>query len=298
MSLTLLMLLGLGLTVGIFNLVRDDDDDDTPPEDDTLPEDQAQTITVVDGDNLTGNDADNTWIGGDISAEFAVSARVDAGDGNDTMRFFGTNALIAGGGNDLIEVGGYGTLVQGEAGDDTIISGENPAGLLYGGSGDDLIDVSVSGWQDETLSAFGDSGNDTLRATVGTFGRDEGSVTALGLFGGEGADVYDITLVPRLGLFDPDAPTPMPGPSLVVGFEPGIDRIEIDTADTDGVLILRAAEMRANAAGGFSDLILSYETPEGQGVDGETLQLEIIRFANTTSVQLSDITLTGLQPAV
>jgi Ca2+-binding RTX toxin-like protein len=112
----------------------------------------------------------------------ASVARVDAHQGNDTVRFDEVNGLLplrliasGGQGNDTLVGGALDDEFDGGAGDDTLygndgndrLSGGNGKDLLAGGFGDDVLD--------------GDNGKDSL---YGEFGLDT-------LLGGNGKDTVD-----------------------------------------------------------------------------------------------------------
>lgn len=121
---------------------------------------------------------------------------VYGGDGDDTIEGgSGTDALFGGPGNDTLRGdGGVDNFLFGEAGDDVLIGGSG-AEVILGGDGDDVLE-------------------------------DGGDVDVV--FGGAGADIY---------VYGPDSEiTPLSLvlleiSELIVGFEDGLDRIDLSAFD-------------------------------------------------------------------
>jgi len=144
-----------------------------------------------------------------------------ATDGNDIIIL---GAPVAGGfnaqkGNDSVTGSGADDIIFGGAGNDTLLGGAG-FDLLRGGLGDDSL---LGGTGDDTLR--GAEGNDVL---IGGTGSDT-------IYGGEGADVirfYGIT----------------EGDDFVVGFEAGVDRMEVSAAG----LFVNGALLVAGFGGGLT----------------------------------------------
>lgn len=100
------------------------------------------------GDTINGLGGNDVIIGG------AGDDMIDGGPGNDTIR--------GGDGNDTLNTGATITgneFLYGEAGDDTLIAGVNQTGnfvFLYGGAGNDIIQVTPGGDQATTFADYAD----------------------------------------------------------------------------------------------------------------------------------------------
>lgn len=126
--------------------------------------------TLIDIENLTGGDFNDTLIG-DRNANV-----LDGGDGNDLLRGRGgDDTLIGGDGNDTLRGGRGADELVGGAGDD-ILRGGRGADIVDGGTGNDI--------------AFGNGGADTFR-----FGSDllDGVADIDVIQGFQGQDAFDFT---------------------------------------------------------------------------------------------------------
>ena len=99
--------------------------------------------------------------GDDILANGGANVTLAAGDGNDSVYNTGSAAYIYGGtGSDSIESADASAVtIDGGDDNDTILTGANNNGLVYGGSGDDSIYVYQN---TANLSVNGGVGNDTI----------------------------------------------------------------------------------------------------------------------------------------
>lgn len=171
---------------------------------------------------VTGEDGDDTMIGGDYADEFSGGVGDDVlrgrgardeltgGDGNDDLR--------GGGANDRLTGGSGRDLLFGQSGDDDLI-GDGQIDELRGGTGEDTLDggagrdILFGGRDDDML--FGGAGDDRLEGGGGddqlvgqanadtfVFGRNTGDDRILDFTDGE--DLIDLT---AFGLRPIDFPT-------------------------------------------------------------------------------------------
>ncbi len=172
---------------------------------------QNDTINASSDDDTVwgyaGNDFINAFEGSDLVYGGSGSDTVYGGMGNDTLiGDSGNDALFGGAGNDSL-VGGFGNdslvgglgydTIDGGNGDDKITlnlgvgSSVTGSALLMGGSGNDTIVSSGSGFTENTV--FGGTGNDTISVQGGTVCGDAGDdlINAdytQAVFGGTGGD--------------------------------------------------------------------------------------------------------------
>jgi Ca2+-binding RTX toxin-like protein len=157
----------------------------------------------VDGGN--GNDQINVGVGADGGTTTTVALRIDGGNGRDSINvgvgaFGGTEATTdiradGGAGNDRITVDNSAAgLGNSETWDDT----EETVTTVYGGDGDDIIDVyaytgSFASNSYATNNVLGGAGNDRITAYAeGEFGGWDPYVTN-SIDGGEGDDIIEAT---------------------------------------------------------------------------------------------------------
>jgi Ca2+-binding RTX toxin-like protein len=170
----------------------------------------------VGDDTLWGNDGDDTLDGGDgddtLWAEIGNDIltgglgndslygeegddTLDGGDGDDDLYGGeGNDTLDGGEGNDyLYDHSGNDTL-YGRGGDDRIMTYGGSNALVYGGSGNDLINTTATsyyGTVNGTLIAYGEEGNDRIRGGGGGSNKLYGGVGDDTLWGNDGDDTLD-----------------------------------------------------------------------------------------------------------
>ena len=175
---------------------------------------------------LTGNKGDNLVIGRD-----GMDA-LDGARGDDTVRGGGGNDSVDGGrGSDVVSGGDGFDVLSGGIGNDTMHGG-GFRDLIFGEGGRDLIS---GGERSDT--AYGGTGNDTVRGGTGAdvlFGDDGNDV----LIGGRASDTMDGGL--GRDVFVMDHPFDN---DRIMGFEHGVDRIDVSALGVD------AADIVINAAG-------------------------------------------------
>ena len=165
------------------------------------------------------------------------------GDGNDT--------LFGGNGNDYVSGDLGNDILSGGRGHDTLLGGEG-ADKLYGGDGNDLLfggvgaDFLQSGNDQSTL--VGGSGNDTLAAR-----QLEGGIKWL--FGGEGADQFDVQFASAAAYSE----------TVLGDFQIGVDTFTVDGASASAV-VNAGSYITINGTQLFFSLI----TGDGLILDGAT----------------------------
>lgn len=188
----------------------------------------GDTITGGLGDDrLDGGLGDDILKGGEGDDVLTVRSaagtdRLDGGSGGDTFEgAFSASSesvvLVQGGAGFFVKVGGA-VVVRGESLERLSVDGGRGADALSGGRGSDTL---TGGLGDDQLS--GSEGDDRLDGggggdlLLGGAGSDE-------LAGGEGADVFR---------FDRTADASPATPDRIIGFTPGVDRIDFHMIDAD-----------------------------------------------------------------
>jgi len=163
------------------------------------------TVDFVLGDHL-----EDLWLKGDArtgTGNAGANMLVGNGADNALSGHGGRDALFGFGGNDTLDGGAEDDRIDGHGGDDLLLGGAG-RDKLRGGDGADTLE---GGDGDDWLA--GDAGDDVLS---GGAGRDA-------LFGGAGADVF---------IFGPGS-----GHDTVADFEAGLDRVRLEDAEPEGVII-------------------------------------------------------------
>ncbi|MCS0597987.1 DUF4214 domain-containing protein [Massilia agri] len=139
------------------------------------------------GDNLSGDDGNDRVFGGDDNDYLYGNAGDDyleGGAGNDMLNnSLGDDTMLGGDGDDNLSIdhGATGVL-DGGSGNDRL---SGYLGTSYaGGSGDDVIDLRMSGSNARPATVSGGSGRDTIRVIFGS------TQTAVAMSGGEDADTF------------------------------------------------------------------------------------------------------------
>lgn len=203
MEFLLLGLIGLAVTWGVVEAVRDDGDDSAPeqPIDPDLAQDLTGTSNALleagggndtitagsDGTDVVENATLRGGAGDDLFNLVVSESEVFAGQGNDTITGYADGSVINGGhGDDTFDIiANVNTTVNGGLGDDTIIA-EGERSWIYGGDGDDVIDgTQAAGLFNSDV--YGGAGDDRLIAH--SFIQDQGNVR---LYGGEGEDTLRV----------------------------------------------------------------------------------------------------------
>jgi Ca2+-binding RTX toxin-like protein len=172
--------------------------DDAPTRQERAASCRGQVATHVDEDGGPGDDVIivttpgievNGWNGRDlicVSTGHGYGARVDGGNGNDTIiTYSGENVVLGGDDDDSILSNSADHVLDGEDGDDTIHLGAHHDHIVYGGAGNDRIfgtpfaDTIDAGPDHDFVMAF--AGDDAVH---GAAGLDH-------LNGGDGSDDLD-----------------------------------------------------------------------------------------------------------
>lgn len=250
----LLTILG---SLAILSLFDSDDDDNTGAQADPLPDDDPDPETH--GDEIVLVGAGTEHIGDDDRQAYlfdpeetgGVSARIDAGGGDDIIdltRLGGGIGLVGseidgGAGNEAISAAGELSTISGGDGDDTIL-GDLLSSEVNGDAGDDSIRV-IAGASDPTV-VDGGTGDDTIDGTGsenialrGGAGDDVllsegGAVTGTGYViasnGGDGDD----TLSHEVNVFPLPMQDPSISPARLTGGD-GADTFDIQLTSDNGV---------------------------------------------------------------
>lgn len=202
LSIILLSICAVGASVMIL-----DDDDDAPVEE---TEDDNEHY-VRGGETSTGDEGDDLFLR-DPDAENYHDTTINAGDGDDTLSFFDPamddsdapfddtvsffgSVIDAGAGDDVIDVVGNSVTIDAGEGDDTVnLHGFSGDGVVYGGTGDDILWGETEGGNAATLD--GGAGNDTidvrLMENVQALGGEGDDLIYLGMPASPGAGYYPV----------------------------------------------------------------------------------------------------------
>ena len=252
----------------------------------------ADIITVTSAypwDDLTEFDYHDTQLtieggqGGDtILVELEKNpggGTIRGGGGNDTMEIKGGYNFVYGDdGNDTITVdsseafdwgGGGITWVYGGAGDDVLnlsasaqIGAENHG---YGGEGNDTLDLTASGTSDVRNFAYGDGGNDTLELSIFAGGWLDPGTGENQAYGGDGNDTIEARIELRVGGDDGgNEIPPLSGLNLVYGDDGDDDLSAVITVDDSSRLEFARSELY----GGEGNDRLSVRGGEGNILTG------------------------------
>lgn len=189
------------------------------------------------GDDLIsgsrGNDIINGGLGDDDLRGGVGSDRVAGGDGNDQVSgAAGDDFLYGNNGNDVLSGGVGSDEMYGGDGDDKILVGRDAnrafggsgsdrfvvdfidtiTDLLFGGSGFDVLDISVLSWNDITVSSFGAASLKGYRV----YGTDL-SIPMFELVGIDQVIAFD-TVTGGVSSFDLISTDPVPDAGSAIGF--------------------------------------------------------------------------------
>lgn len=318
-ELLLLILFGAGAGY----LFTNHGDGDTEPE----PEpDDGVTLYFGSDSDLVGTEYDDAFygelfaqnisidaLGGDDLIELGdatVQVDIDGGPGDDTITARGVNAndndnLIDGGdGDDLLQIDGGGgnvLAVRGGEGSDTIDGTGGVNMLLDGGPGDDEILFSYAGgpFTGYSLAVDGGPGDDTLRGDISPTS-DWGDL--FGLKGGEGADLFDLTVDDGLPsnddfLYEQVGENTYRAEIGEMDFKPGEDTLIVTNESNYDNIVLDQIELRGIPADpetetpASTDMVFHYRDDDS----GEMREV-ILGLGETTGVTEDDITFQGVAP--
>ena len=196
----------------------------------------ADTLSGGDGQDILRGGLGDDHITGDAGNDIVTGDR-------------GVDYVHGGAGDDVVRGGADDDEVYGGDGDDVVVSGDRGHDLIRGGDGDDVV---RGGEGDDEV--HGDAGDDRLLGDIGDdalFG-GEGDDVLLGAFGddyllggagddilngGAGADVYAL-----------EAGS---GRDVLVGFETGVDKVDVSAYDGLDIDAMLSSAKKA-AAGGVS----------------------------------------------
>ncbi len=203
---------------------------------------------------------------------------ITAGDGDDTVDVdeLVAGTVLGGAGDDVLtatQTSGDQTNLFGGDGDDTIDASDLVNTGSEGGAGNDVMimddDVTAAAGTGYTQSIDGGSGEDTLTFTGGGQLLDIEALPKLS--GGEGADVFDLT-IDEGGVFDADSSAVQPDADGVLrldaveitDFETGVDQLIVSTqSDDPSYTFDRAQIMGANEDGTRTQLVLTFQSETG-----------------------------------
>ncbi len=242
--------------------------------------------------SLYGNDGNDTLSVGGFYLGYPVSL-IDGGDGDDVITASGDDVTLQGGaGDDVISnfyvEGGYFAAnheMSGGEGDDTISVLGAFNSTVSGGEGDDLIIVSDSygshGMQNAIL-ANGDVGDDTISFT-GDIPFSLEVDDPVDLFGGEGADVFDLTIDGGIEI-EPRWDGEITGVYMVElgDFDPSEDTLVITPISSDENLTFSGAEVDRVDRLETTHLVLHFDDEDG-------LARDIVIELGDVMIELSDI---------
>lgn len=129
----LLILLGIGLTIGGVALALDEDDDGTTQAEETVSPDAPDTLPVTSGSTITTSDGDDDFTASNQDETIFLR------DGNDLAEGRGGDDRLFGGDGEDVLVGGEGNdFLRGGADDDTLVDNAG-SDTIHGDGGNDLI---------------------------------------------------------------------------------------------------------------------------------------------------------------
>ncbi len=245
-----------------------------------------------------------------------ANSQVSGGDGADVIRVLGQASTISGGAdNDTIEAGLFGGEISGGAGDDHILlrEGTGDGVSVQGGLGDDTID----GRNETEFVLFGGDGNDELLTSgVPPAFTDTGIVSSGGagddtlvheldnfppsltdhlaggparLSGGDGADTFEIRIVPGSGSYGPAEGDPdvFTYDSVEIeDYQSGTDIIVVDLFDSFSTYTPTQASLTEHPTVGTTELTISLES---SGLPAQEFAIQI----NATGLTWDDIAFVG-----
>lgn len=255
------------------------------------------TLEATAFDSLLGNDGDDTLSAGGEDNGFVNGAVIDGGAGDDALTAAGDEVTLRGGeGNDVLSTlspdgGIYADTFEldGGEGNDTINLENAFNSNALGGAGDDVINVLGFSTPSagSTIAADGEAGNDTIN-----FVADEAFIPDIDsgalLSGGEGADVFNLTLDGGLDVtsFDPLTEINLPM-AVLEDFDPSEDTLVVTHLSSDESITFATAALREGlGADGApaTQLVLTFEDAGG-------LDREVIVTLGDIEITLADITI-------
>lgn len=260
----------LTLALGLVTISNSDDSDasdDAPPDEPVLSDDDGQTLTGTDGDDVLvseGSHSDGTGpstilggAGDDLIEGDVLEVR--AGEGDDTVRIveemdghYGIDE-----GDDLI--------VYGDVGDDLIVVDNAAGAAAYGGDGNDTIEFNQYSWfSSNTISA---GAGDDLISVSGYFNNENGDRTPT-IELGEGADTLNWDV--GIGGFHTDYYGHKSGAiGLVSDFNSDEDVLNVNVTGFEG--LYQGHVVEEDASGSRLSLSFLVETRDEYGkLDGGT----------------------------
>lgn len=256
------------------------------------------TLDVFDADasTLEGAEGDDAL---HVNLGFAISVAGEGGDDRIEFDTVGDATATGGSGDDLLDLGdvfndkvfGYGG-----DGDDTVTATENAS--LFGGAGNDLIRAAGFGLDPGSgysLDVDGGSGDDTIAFDSSQFLVPQKHFVA-SLFGGEGADVFDLSLDEDYRVthftaperFDPEDGTPQLEAVALGDFDNSEDEVVIEATALEPGNSLASAWLQTRTTDGVetTELILRFNR------DGLPYRDIVVDFG-TQPVSESDIVFVG-----
>ena len=248
----------------------------------------------TDGQNVFGNDGDDTVYGSD------GADTISGGKGADT--------IIGGAGNDVLYGKNGNDLIYGGEGDD-ILNGENNADTIYGGAGNDTIDggpgddMIYTGEGANILRYSQFAGHDTVELTgsantfliydAGTITYDYNTTNGNLTIGyGTSGDTIATNLntagqVEVIGI-DPTSQTQVSDNHIIMGTP---DSATVTGTDGDDIFFVRANQTQIQSFGGDDIYYINNQgTGTGSGHVTHTLQN---KTSGSGTIYLTDIDLTG-----
>lgn len=319
-ELVLLGLLGVAVTWGIVEWVRDDDDGGGGAE----PEPQEpvdRDMTLLDGESLQAGGGNDTITGGtaddllgsatlrggagnDMIEIHAEQADIDGNRGDDTIRGTLHGGIVRGGpgddtiemtirdatasggeGDDAITAAGYNATLAGGAGNDTIDASDLLAGTVRGNEGDDLL-IFDNPHGEQAWRADGGEGNDTLQATL----RNSAFAEPPSMTGGAGDDLFDIAFHDIAANFRDDDPV-----LNITDFTRGEDLLRLDIPSIGPDAPAPSVFLREAEDGSGTHVVVEYLATEHYNDDDtrEVMVQNRIWLDGATGLTADDIEVVG-----
>lgn len=279
------------MSIGMLATVIMDDTDEDPVEEELGPRETDMTLAYTGDDVITGGEGNDTLIA-DEDSEYTDSTEVFLNGGNDYAEavepFYTT--IHGGDGDDTLVSRNVTHALHGDDGNDTLEG--YVATTLHGGDGDDHLTVDwTDDLNDQTTRLYGDAGDDIFNLTT-EIGHIDYGVGAFVTSGGEGSDVFNVTirLVPETDYPfeepDDDAGPVDAGTILTLSdFDENEDVLTIDIDRTSGNedREMLAAEITRTETG-------SVLTMRFAASDTASESMGHITFVGNTTITLDDIT--------
>lgn len=208
----------------------------------SFEDEETPTLETLGGDDLVQLDDF-----GPATVDYDDRWLIDLGDGDDTF---------AGG------LSGYVHLLGGEGNDDLTITEFDEAYVLAG-AGDDIVTFASARPVDGFNAGYLDlgDGNDTVNFDMAS-GQVNGNVEGIWLEGGEGADVYQFTLLPDEGALNSEVYEDDTAVATLTDFEAGVDRLIVDPTSLAGDFTYVGHEWVTNPADGHTSIMFNYTHPD------------------------------------